>query len=95
MTPSGSFLPHSFIPGGHGAVGTIATITPPTFTLTTREGEVETVVIGTTTLLRNEQAPLRIEDLRPGQNVVVLGDPHSETEGMQARLIRVLPLPPR
>src|SRR6185437_6953947 len=40
----GGFMPkEGYVESGHGAVGTIATVTLPTFTLTSRGGETEKI----------------------------------------------------
>ena len=86
------FLSHSFIPGagGHGVVGTITSVTLPTFTITTREGEIETVVVASSTVVRGQPGQTA-NDLRTGEGVVILGEPENGSEKFTARFINIVP----
>lgn len=85
-------FPHSFIPQGHGAVGTIASITPPTmFLLSARDGDQETVLISSTTLIRSGSAAVPVDALTRGATVSVIGDPSQKPQTISARIIHVLP----
>lgn len=89
LFPSGFALPHGFIQDAHGAVGTITAVALPTFTMETRAGASQSILVGTSTLIRsmdqaNEQA------LSVGSQVIVLGEPDSQGR-IDAKLIRVLP----
>ena len=85
----GGFFPPSFIPEGHGAVGTISSITLPTFTLAERDGDDETVETGTSTIVRDAASTTNAQDLQKGEEVIVLGD-RANGQTIDARLIRVL-----
>lgn len=99
MPPQGMFdgqlynlLPRQgFMENGHGAVGTIATITLPTFLLESRDGLTQTVYAGSSTMVTGG----RVADtsaLMRGEVVVVLGDPADTDDGyLDARIIHILP----
>jgi hypothetical protein len=83
-------LPHTFGEEGHGAVGTIAsTSLPGSFTLTTRDDDTDTILIGPSTELEPQGTPTSTL-LVPGSHVIIIGEPESN-ESIQATLIRVLP----
>ncbi len=81
--PGNFELPHGFLQNNHGAIGTITTISLPTFTMQTREGTSQTILMGSTTALRSNKT------LAPGDEVIVLGEPDSQGR-IDAMLIRVL-----
>lgn len=91
--PQFGFLSHSFIPQGHGAVGVITAITLPTFSVQTRDGEVETVTVASSSMVRGFNPNMTITDLRVGQHVTILGEPENNTEQFNARFIHILPVP--
>ena len=91
--PQFGFLTHSFIPQGHGAVGVITEVTLPTFTLQTRDGEVETVSVASSTMVRGLSPAMTIADLMIGQSVTILGEPENNSEHFSARFIHILPTP--
>ena len=86
-------LQHGFIPEGHGAVGTISAISLPTFTLQARDGDQETVTVGSSTIIRGTGA-LSAADLRVGDDIIVIGDPSESSETITARFIHILPPTP-
>ncbi len=88
----GIAVPHGYIPEGHGAVGTIQTIDATTITLQTREGGTQVVAINANTHIQSATTTGTLKDLRPGQTIVVLGDPHEATSSQQltAAFIRIL-----
>ena len=88
--PGGFALPHGFIPNDHGAVGTVMELTLPTFTMETREGIVQTILVSTSTTIRTAGTGT----LTKGDQVIILGELDSQGR-IDAKLIRVLPtLPP-
>lgn len=89
LFPSGFALPHGFIPNAHGAVGTITAVTLPTFTMETRAGASQSIVVGTSTLIRS-MGPANEKALSVGSQVIVLGEPDGQGR-IDAKLIRVLP----
>lgn len=87
--PFFGFLPHSFMPEGHGAIGTISSTSLPTFTMRSRENDMVTVVVSSSTVVVGGSAHTPA-DLAPNQTVVIIGSPNSDNM-LQARVIRVLP----
>lgn len=86
------FLPHGFIPEGHGAVGTITAVTLPTFTLEERDGDEEVVRVSSSTNIRADVGT--DTTLQIGDAVVVIGEPNSDSEQMNAQLIHIVPPAP-
>lgn len=88
-------LPQGFIPGSHGALGTIATVTLPTLTLTTRDGMTLTVKVdsGTQIVGATPEGTSTSASLSVGEMVIVVGDPDdtSPNGAVDARLIRIFP----
>lgn len=82
-------LPHMY-GAGHGADGIITSVNlPQSFTLTTRDGDTDTVLIGTSTELEPAGTPTSTL-LVAGSHIIVIGEPEVN-ESIQALLIRVLP----
>ena len=89
----GGIMPQEgFVEDGHGAVGEIATVTLPTFTLTTREGLTEKVYAGTSTIVTGA-ANTGVNSLTHGQLVIIIGDPQDQDDQgyLDARIIHILP----
>lgn len=86
--PSGFELPHGFIQSNHGAVGAITAITLPTFTMETRDGTSQTILISTTTMIRGMEGG-DTGALSVGNKIVVLGEPDSQGH-ISAKLIRIV-----
>lgn len=87
-------LPHGFIPGNHGAVGTIQSLSLPTFDMMARDGTTQHVRITDDTRIEGIDRPLDADDLVIGQSIVVLATPgkiSTSSETLDAHLIRVLP----
>lgn len=89
--PGGFELPHGFISNEYGAVGTVATVTPTTLLLQTREGVTQTILISTSTIVRSMgmMGNTSVETLSAGNQIIVLGEPDSHGR-IDARLIRIL-----
>ncbi|MDE1919139.1 MAG: hypothetical protein KGH56_00370 [Patescibacteria group bacterium] len=85
--PGGFMLPHGFIPNAHGAVGTVSAVSLPTFTIETRYGTSQTILVGTSTILRaaGDASATRIST---GDNVIVLGEPDGQGR-ITATFIRI------
>jgi hypothetical protein len=88
-------VPHGFAPGEHGAVGTIRSISLPTFTMQDRDGDTQTVTLTSSTVIKNATSTLTQNDLHAGEQVIVLGNPHtaSSSDTIQAVLIHIVPPP--
>lgn len=89
--PTGFMLPDGYLPRGHGAVGTITTVTLPTITITERSGDTETVLIATTTRIEIGPIATTSRALVPGTRVIIFGDPDETVERINAKVIHVLP----
>ena len=87
-------LPEDFIQGGHGAVGIVQNVSGPTFTLQTRDGGSEKVLVATSTILRNQSGDASSSALTSGDFVIVLGTPNPDGS-LSAHLIRIAPRPPQ
>lgn len=83
-------LPRGFIPGAHGALGTITTTTPTMLTITSRDGTTLRVDISSATQVSGARS---VAELVVGDTIIVIGDPSGALEDgeIDARLIRVLP----
>jgi hypothetical protein len=90
--PPGFALPHEFTPDGHGAVGTVTTVALPSFTMQTRDGISQAILVSSTTIIRNMGSPNN-QNVSVGDNVVVLGDPDAQNR-INAKFIRIIPAPP-
>jgi len=86
--PSGFELPHGFIQNDHGAVGAITAVTLPTFTMETREGTSQTIVVSTTTMIQGIEGG-STRALSVGNKIVVLGELDSQGR-ISAKLIRIV-----
>jgi hypothetical protein len=92
----GVAMPHGFIPDGHGAVGTIQSISLPTLTIKTRDGSTEEVDLTASTTVESATSSMQAVGLSVGEQIVAVGNPSAATSSqrMTAELIRVLPPPP-
>ncbi len=95
----GGIMPaRGFVESGHGAVGTVTTVTPPTFVLQTRDGLTQTVYAGSSTVVtgpatdsRQPAYPSSVELIKTGEFVIVIGDPNDTDDGfLDARIIHIL-----
>ncbi len=84
-------LPQEFIEGGHGAVGSVTSVSSSTMTLTSRAGTPLTITFTRETQFQDmkgtSQAPM------VGDAVVVIGEPSTTSNSINARIIKVLPSP--
>jgi hypothetical protein len=89
--PGFSLFSHSFIPEGHGAVGTIVKIATSTVTIQTRDGGTEVVAIRGDTEVQGH-ASSTAADLTVGLSIAVIGEPSkSAANQIDAKLVRILP----
>jgi hypothetical protein len=87
---SGIMPRQGYVEDGHGAVGTIATVTLPTFTMQSRDGMEQKIYAGTSTVVTGGLAPDR-SALKSGQVIIVVGDPDDTDDGyLEARIIHIL-----
>jgi hypothetical protein len=86
-------FPAQGMPGGHGAVGEIVSITLPHIVVAGPDNLEKTVLVGTSTLVREFRDEITADKLKVGNFVVVLGNPNDEGQ-VDAKLIRIMPTPP-
>ena len=78
----------------HGATGRIVKITLPTFIIEGGEDHVEKeILVKDNTIIRRFRDTLTSSDLKIDDFVVIIGSPN-DTSQIEAKLIRLLPLPP-
>lgn len=91
FSPIGSLtMPQGFVAGGHGALGTIETVSLPYFTVLSRNGSTLQIVVGSSTQING--AGGGTSALTEGRTVIVIGDPRDAgTDGeIEAKLIRIV-----
>ncbi|MFA5744688.1 MAG: hypothetical protein WC887_00510 [Candidatus Paceibacterota bacterium] len=94
----GSFMQKGFsgmagMPGGHGAVGKIVSITLPFVVVAGPDNLEKTVVFTTGTEIREFRTIIPASKLTVGDFIVVLGTPNTEGQ-IEAKLVRLAPPPP-
>lgn len=89
----GGTFPGPGMPGGHGAVGEILSISLPQIVIAGPDNLEKTVLISTSTIVREFQNQITTDKLKVGDFVVVLGNPN-EAGQVDAKLIRIMPPPP-
>ncbi len=88
--PRHGFFRNEEMPGGHGSVGNIVSITLPSFIVADKDNVEKTIIVGTSTLIRQFRDEITSADLKVGEHVVVLGQPNDKGE-IEAKLVRVMP----
>jgi hypothetical protein len=89
--PAGFIMPDSYLPPGHGAVGTITTVTLPTLTITEPNGDTETVFVATTTHIDGGSRAASSSALTSGMRVIIFGEPDESIERINAKVIHIVP----
>ncbi|MFH1170361.1 MAG: hypothetical protein V1704_02280 [Candidatus Vogelbacteria bacterium] len=79
----------SDLPGGHGAVGKIVSITLPTFILASSDNVEKIILVKNDTIIRHFRETLATSNLALNDSVVVLGTPNDQGE-IEAQLIRII-----
>ena len=88
----GGRFPVPDMPGGHGAVGKIVSISLPQMVVAGPDNLEKTVLVSTSTMTRKFRDEISVDQLKVSDFVVVLGNP--DNDGMiEAKLIRVMPTP--
>jgi hypothetical protein len=90
----GDFIPsETYVESGHGAVGTVESVTLPTFMLQARDGTMQKIYVSSSTIITG--GAHNTSALIGGQTVIVIGDPDdTDDQGyLEARIIHVLPSP--
>jgi hypothetical protein len=81
------------MPGGHGAVGEIVSISLPLVVVAGPDNLEKTVLVTDTTKIRKFQDSIEAGELGVGDFIIVLGTPNDEGQ-VEAKLIRLAPPPP-
>jgi hypothetical protein len=80
------------LPGGHGAVGNILSISLPQMIITGPDNLEKTIIVGTSTIIRQFQKDIKSINLKVGDFVTIIGNPNDNGQ-VEAKLIRVMPNP--
>jgi hypothetical protein len=80
-------------PNSHGAIGKILTIDSSKMVISGPDNLEKIVLIKSDTLVREFMEEKKLQDLKVGDFVVVIGSPNSQGE-IEAKLIRLMPAPP-
>jgi hypothetical protein len=88
--PKASSAPYQGIPGGHGATGSIASVSSSTMVVIGPDKVEKIVSMNGSTEIRKFRDTIAPKDLRVGDRVIALGTPDGDGQ-IVARLIRVLP----
>ena len=81
------------MPGGHGAVGEIVSVSLPFVVVAGPDNLEKTIVVTDTTEIREFRNTIEVSELMVGDFVIVLGTPNDEGQ-VEAKLIRLAPPPP-
>lgn len=73
---------------GHGASGTITSISDSTIIIKDRDNKENTILVSDKTIIKNGQADIKITDLKKDENMVVIGSP-GDNGVINADLVRV------
>ncbi len=79
--------------GPHGSFGRIVEIKLPFVVIADRDGNDKTIMVSSSTNIRDADGDERVNILAANQTVVVFGDASSSDAIIDARLIRILPAP--
>ncbi len=89
----GEFSPgHEFMEA-HGTFGTVIKIDPTDIVVQDQSGKEKVIVVSSSTVMRNRQNVVTLNDLKLNDGVVIIGEPDASGT-INAGLIRVLPPPP-
>ncbi|MCX6736295.1 MAG: hypothetical protein NTZ13_04385 [Candidatus Parcubacteria bacterium] len=81
------------LPNTHGTIGKVAVIALPKIVVADRDGVEKTVLLNEKTDIRRFRDSIKPEELKAGDFVTIIGDPNDNGQ-IEARLIRVMPVPP-
>lgn len=88
------FEPGLSFTSGHGVSGSILSVASSSLSISGRDGVEKTVLVSSSTIVRENREDISASDLEKGETVVVLGAPNAQGQ-IQAELIRILPsMPP-
>ncbi len=80
------------MPGGHGAIGKVVSVSLPTFVVEGPDNIEKIVMIDDDTVFRSFRNEASTTDIAPDQYVVVLGNPDDDGK-IDAKLVRLVPPP--
>ena len=83
------YRPFGDLPGGHGAIGKIVSITWPTLVLAGPDNVEKIILLKDDTIIRRFRETVATSSLALNDSVVVLGAPNDQGE-IEARLIRIM-----
>ena len=96
MGPRGNMMGGEYfggmMPNGNGAIGEIISLNLPQIVVNGPDNLEKTVLIGTSTIIRQFQGNIQSSILKTGDFVVVIGNPNNNGQ-VEAKLIRVMPNP--
>lgn len=85
-------FPAPVLPFTHGVFGKVLSVEGSTVMVQGKDGLEQTVLVTSSTLIRDGRDPGTIENIRPGTEAAVLGDPNGQGQ-IDARLIRLINAP--
>jgi hypothetical protein len=78
------------LPTAHGAFGTVLTTTLPTFIIEDKDGLEKSILILSSTIIKNISGNASSSSITPNNLIMVLGDPNASGQ-IEAKLIRIMP----
>lgn len=92
MPPFNVFDGERDLPNAHGVVGKIIRVEPDTLSVIGKDDVEKTVLISKETSIRKFRQTIHIDELKLGDDIVVIGTPNDNGE-IVAQLIRIIPPP--
>jgi hypothetical protein len=86
----GSMMRGNNLPTAHGAFGTVLTTTLPTFIIEDKDGLEKSILILSSTIIKNISGNASSSSITPNNLIMVLGDPNASGQ-IEAKLIRIMP----
>ncbi len=86
-------LPPDDFPAGHGVSGKIIKVSLPTVLVAGDDGVEKSVLVASSTLIREFRQMISPADLKVDDTVVVIGSPNAQSQ-IEAKLIRIIPAMP-
>jgi hypothetical protein len=83
---------NNMMPNGNGAIGEIISLNLPQLVVNGSDNLEKTIIVSTSTVIRQFQGNIQSSDLKTGDFVVVIGNPNNNGQ-VEAKLIRVMPNP--
>jgi hypothetical protein len=75
----------------HGSIGKIIKISLPIIIIEDRDNIEKKALIGSDTVLKGVKDNIKVNDLKVGDMVMVIGTPNDDNIQIEAKLIRILP----